>query len=316
MSERIAENTVAVEALGTSDCAEEISIAAPEASPEIPARDWREEIAAKMQDYRTRRKPRLPKYPSLQLPFDAPRSSLALELALDPSIGEWSSPAEPVDAPWLLPEPEETAAPVEAVPAATNLIEFPRSASGVYDRDELAEALIEYPRILDAPELVPPQPALGGILLDAPEDAGPAATADALLQPASIACRFLAALVDLGFVGLATVLWGWIFLRLTHAVPPLPEFLISAAVVPAILWLGYQYLLLVGAGGTLGMRALGLELSGFDGSSPEKKLRHWRWLASLLSAASLMLGYAWALLDESGLCWHDRISRTYLRRKP
>jgi hypothetical protein len=26
-----------------------------------------------------------------------------------------------------------------------------------------------------------------------------------------------------------------------------------------------------------------------------------------------MLGYAWVLLDENRLCWHDRITRTYLR---
>src|ERR1700687_3596545 len=35
-------------------------------------RDWREELAAKMQDYRTRRKPRAPKYPSLQMPLQLP----------------------------------------------------------------------------------------------------------------------------------------------------------------------------------------------------------------------------------------------------
>jgi len=37
-----------------------------------PAPDWRAELAAKMQDYRTRRKPRAPKYPSLQMPLQLP----------------------------------------------------------------------------------------------------------------------------------------------------------------------------------------------------------------------------------------------------
>jgi hypothetical protein len=40
-------------------------------------------------------------------------------------------------------------------------------------------------------------------------------------------------------------------------------------------------------------------------------------LASYLSAASLGMGYAWLFLDEDNLCWHDRITHTFLGpRKP
>src|ERR1700722_17027836 len=40
-----------------------------------PAADsWRDELAARLERYRTRRKPRSPRYPSLLLPFDAPES--------------------------------------------------------------------------------------------------------------------------------------------------------------------------------------------------------------------------------------------------
>jgi hypothetical protein len=28
-----------------------------------------------------------------------------------------------------------------------------------------------------------------------------------------------------------------------------------------------------------------------------------------------MLGFVWAFFDEDTLCWHDRISRTYLVRQ-
>jgi hypothetical protein len=38
-------------------------------------------------------------------------------------------------------------------------------------------------------------------------------------------------------------------------------------------------------------------------------------LASYLSAASLGMGYAWVFLDEDVLCWHDRITHTYLAPK-
>jgi hypothetical protein len=32
----------------------------------------------------------------------------------------------------------------------------------------------------------------------------------------------------------------------------------------------------------------------------------------VLSGFSLALGYAWCFLDEDRLCWHDRITRTYM----
>jgi len=40
----------------------------------IQADSWRVEVAARLERYRTRRKPRSPRYPSLMLPFDAPES--------------------------------------------------------------------------------------------------------------------------------------------------------------------------------------------------------------------------------------------------
>jgi uncharacterized RDD family membrane protein YckC len=77
-------------------------------------------------------------------------------------------------------------------------------------------------------------------------------------------------------------------------------------------WSAYQYLLLVYAGTTPGLRLARLELQRFDGDPVPRGLRRWRMLASLLSAVSLGLGYAWSLLDEDELCWHDRITRTYM----
>jgi len=32
----------------------------------------------------------------------------------------------------------------------------------------------------------------------------------------------------------------------------------------------------------------------------------------LISAGTFFLGFFWALWDEDGMTWHDRISRTYL----
>ena len=282
--------------------------------------DWRDELSAKMQDYRTRRKPRGPKYPSLQLPFELPLEKFESFRPASPDAVSWSSLAlepelvEPakLDGPQCVPEPVESSIPL----VTTNLIEFPRYAEAPA-WDELAESLLDQPRILDAPELVPLGPALGGILLDAPEKSNPNTVAEAPLRPASIGRRFLAAVIDVAFVGGGVVLWGWIFLKVTHEIPPRPQMVLSSAVIVAVLWLGYQFLLMVWSGTTLGLRACRLELVSLDGKIPKRKQKRWRLLASLLSAGSLMLGYAWVLLDENRLCWHDRISRTYLRvREP
>src|SRR5216684_748812 len=46
--------------------------AEPNADPN--SESWRVEVAARLARYRTRRKPRTPRYPSLLLPFDSPES--------------------------------------------------------------------------------------------------------------------------------------------------------------------------------------------------------------------------------------------------
>ena len=81
--------------------------------------------------------------------------------------------------------------------------------------------------------------------------------------------------------------------------------------VVGVLWIAYQYLLLVYSGTTPGLRIAKLRLECFDGSPAPRRLRRWRVLASVLSTVSLGLGYAWCFLDEDALCWHDRITRTY-----
>src|SRR5271157_1234305 len=64
--------------LGDDPDSEPISdpISDPSGDPRLDANpdSWRVEVAARLQRYRTRRKPRTPRYPSLLLPFDAPES--------------------------------------------------------------------------------------------------------------------------------------------------------------------------------------------------------------------------------------------------
>jgi|SRR5450432_371303 len=307
----------------------EAAVSALEPSAEEPieelATDWREELAAKMQNYRTRRKPRAPKYPSLQIPLQLPvltldsvepcrlasvevsRSANALEPLMESEPGGLRLGPELVEP---ISATAETSVPDLILP--TNLIAFPRSMESEA-WDGLAEPVIEQPRILDAPELIPAEPALGGILLEAPVDANSRPVADSPIRPASITRRCLAAILDAAIVGCGIVVWGWIASKITHEIPPRSQLLMSAVVAAVGFWLIYQYLFVVYTGTTLGMRACGLEMVCMDSKLPGRKQRRWRLLASLLSAVSMMLGFVWVLLDENRLCWHDRITHTYLR---
>ena len=88
--------------------------------------------------------------------------------------------------------------------------------------------------------------------------------------------------------------------------------MVLAAGVPALFWAAYQYLLIVYAANTPGLSLTGLKLARFDGTATSRSLRRWRVLAAWLSAVSLGMGYLWLFLDEDVLCWHDRITHTYL----
>src|SRR5208282_1174239 len=170
---------------------------------------------------------------------------------------------------------------------------------------------------LEAPAIVPPPPALGGITMEAAEaeDAQRRPGIDVPLQAASLPRRTAAAAIDSLIILMATVLFGQIFWKVTGVRPPLSQLLGLAIAVPCFFWAAYQYLLLVYAATTPGLRFAGLEVARFDGALAHRRLRRWRVLASYLGAVSLGMGYVWVMLDEDSLCWHDRITHTYLAPK-
>ena|SRR5208282_95927 len=337
------------------------------------ADSWRVEVAARLERYRKRRKPRTPHYPSLLLPFDVPESwsrpaplsgvtenappavatarararaeqDSNLHSQEEPTTGGATSFAEPrptlADSPDRFPEqvPEQFAPEQSA-----KVIEFPRSAAiPVFHRNELADPVFDYdrPRIVEVPEILPPPPALGGMLMEpAPQEpADRQAGADFPLPSAtaSIARRALAALVDGIVLGMALAAFAAIFLRLNPSLRPSlspvrgplpmfagpmfagptfagPTFAAGLALVALLLWAAYEFLFVVYTGSTPGLRAARLRLTAFDGSPLNRRSRRWRVLASFLSALSAGLGYFWCVLDQDGLCWHDRITRTHVR---
>jgi uncharacterized RDD family membrane protein YckC len=324
---------------------------------------WRSEVTARLERYRTRRKPKAPKYPSLLLPFDAPECrsrfiSSALPISADVSAqaglpafaAAYGFRSTDSDLPGAIrvdptqADSETAAERPDAPEFSAKVIEFPRSdfSSSDFSRpefpcsaaipashtNELAEPVFDFniPRIVEAPEILPPPPALGGILIEPAERSVTDPQIGAVRAPvsASLARRALAAVLD-GFIVLLMVASiAAIFLRFNPAFLPssTPGLLPARATLLLVAGLfgcltillagAFQYAFVVYTGATPGMSAAGLRLERLDGASPDRRLRRWRVLASFLSAFSVGLGYVWCLLDENGLSWHDRITHTHV----
>ena len=271
--------------------------------------DWRDQVSAKVSNYRARR-PRKERYPSLQLQFD-----------VEPTRPQVKQEEQPFDAPaaWesqrSVELPAMRSAPPILLETTARVLEFPRSALPPPIRtDELAGPVIDRPRIIEAPELLPPPPAMGGILMEPPAE--PVAERrpgfDVPLQSAALNRRVAAALADATIVASALAVFGYIILRIVGTTPPWRTEVAFLGGMFALFWAAYQYAFLVFCGKTLGLLMTRLEVRKFDGAMVSRKLRRWRALASILSLASLCLGYAWCFFDEDELSWHDRITRTHL----
>jgi uncharacterized RDD family membrane protein YckC len=281
---------------------------------------WRQEVAARLKKYRERRRPQAPRYPSLRLRFDPVHpvwTRGSVEASVPPSrqsIAEDKQESDLTTAPKSASLQQEP--PVQRVVAETTakIIEFPRSFDPPAPFDELAEPVLDRPRILEVPEIVPPAPALGGILIEAadeePSERRPGF--EIPLQAAPMMRRITAGGVDLLILGIALGSFGYIFLRIAKIIPPLPQAAAWAMLLTGVFWIAYQYLFLVHAGTTPGLKITKLRLSRFDGKPVPRAIRRWRVLASVLSGLSLGLGFAWCMLDEDQLCWHDRITHTYM----
>jgi uncharacterized RDD family membrane protein YckC len=288
---------------------------------------WRREVAAKLDSFRSRRRPKAPLYPSLRLKFEPGEPAWSSAAGSDSSVNRPTS-RQAITVESALPNLntlDESAANSSPVPAAApevtgRIIEFPRSANTPSSHapprrlEELADPVVDKPRILEAPDLAFPPPALGGILIEPVEvpanERRPGF--EIPLQSAPLVRRLAAAAVDAVIVLIASAGFAYLVFKITNTIPPLPLTAETAVLVVGLLWAGYQYLSLVHTGTTPGLKIAKLHLSLFDGNPVPHRLRRWRVLASILSGMSLGLGYAWCFLDEDQLCWHDRITRTYM----
>ena len=210
---------------------------------------------------------------------------------------------------------EDSAPPI--IPDVGKLIEFPRALylGPAVNPYELADPVLEAPRILDVPESIPaPPPPLSDIELEPEgEEIDPRLLAP-VLDVAPLPQRVFSGVVDAIVVLGAAALFGTVALKI--AGPALladkRTALIAIAVVPAILWAMYNYLLLVHGGRTVGMILGRLRLVTYEMRPVGRNVRKFRVCAMQLSCLALGMGLVWAFIDEDQICWHDRITHTYL----
>lgn len=187
-------------------------------------------------------------------------------------------------------------------------------------RDQLADPVFDTPRILEVPEMM---------------DTMAIPLADITLQPdplddpcvpyiepitelpfrvAPVSQRVFAEMMDTLLVVVATGIFTMILARMDASVLMHDKraFMTLLLMVPAALWSIYKYLFLVHSGITPGMQLAQLRLVDFDGQCPHSTPRRYRALSMLVSIFPLGLGLLWSFVDPDRLCWHDRISKTYM----
>jgi uncharacterized RDD family membrane protein YckC len=223
----------------------------------------------------------------------------------------------------LDPEPEAFVDTIVRPRPKRKVIAFPKQLSvppeQVY---RLADPVTtEVPRILDVPEelqAIPTTPFLDGLQFETPPIAAELRDhehVDLPFRPARTSQRVLAGVVDVTVVGIGVAVFAAVAYKILAQPPLTKPLLLGIAAAAVVLWSAYQYLFVVHSGITVGMLAARLSMRTFSGKSPTLRQRRNRIFGFYLSALSLGMGLMWAFVDVDELCWHDRLSRTYLSER-
>jgi len=132
------------------------------------------------------------------------------------------------------------------------------------------------------------------------------------LAPAST--RMLAGLVNISLIMVGLALAGLTAVRGEAALPSVRGLGMQAGVGIVLIGFLYTALFYLLSDSTPGMRYAHLRLVGMDGRRSTRSQRFVRLGCLLLSALPMGLGFVWMIFDSENLCWHDRLSGTYLRR--
>jgi len=241
---------------------------------------------------------------------DVPAANVDLVLE-PPAAPEPELPPEPFVDTIVRPRPKR------------KVIAFPKQLSVAPEQVyRLADPVTaEVPRILDVPEelqAIPTTPFLDGLQFESPVGAAELRDhehVDLPFRAARTSQRLLAGIVDMAVVGAGVAVFAAVAYKVLGKPAPSKPLVLGIVAAAVVLWSAYQYLFVVHAGITLGMLAARVRMCTFQGKSPALRQRRKRVLGFYLSALSLGMGLMWAFVDVDELCWHDRLSRTYLSER-
>ncbi len=133
------------------------------------------------------------------------------------------------------------------------------------------------------------------------------------LPAAAFHRRLMAFSVDFSLITGAFFAFLFIFALSTPHLPTGKPAVIMSGIVYLALWLLYQFLFFTLSSATAGMSYARIALCTFEDENPSRRSLQRRIVAWWIAALPLGLGFAWTLLDEDRLGWHDRMTRMYPR---
>ena len=214
--------------------------------------------------------------------------------AMDPpGAPEWMRPEWPAMTLEALPpsmnfEASTRSMTLEAQPPTLGFVaQLPTLDLAAQPRQQLVDEFLEEPALKPAPEI----------------------------EPAPMSRRLLAAFVDCTLIAAALVAAAMLAASNVSELPGVRAVEFCAALAFLAIGVAYHVYFMTLARATPGMRYAGIELNTFAGYTTSRGQRCGRLLAMLLSVLPLGLGVVWALFDDGHLTWHDRLSKTYLRKR-
>jgi uncharacterized RDD family membrane protein YckC len=135
------------------------------------------------------------------------------------------------------------------------------------------------------------------------------------IEPAPMSRRLLASFVDCTMIAAVLVAVAAAAAFNLSELPAMRVMGLSTAGALLAIVVAYHTFFMTLTRATPGMKYAGIELNTFSGYTTSRGQRCGRLLALLLSVLPLGLGVVWALFDDGHLTWHDRLSRTYLRKR-
>jgi uncharacterized RDD family membrane protein YckC len=208
----------------------------------------------------------------------------------------------------IVADDSQTALPfAEPADRPGNVLHHPRQTSAPAGRQLVRAAAKAEVRPVERVEIDVSQPSLDFRASDYFESRGGLA-----FPVASLSRRRGAALLDLLFLGSTYGAFLGLFQSLGGHLEFSKVTLVVYGAAFLLLFSAYFLIFMVLGGATPGMALLRLTTVRFDGNAPDTRQLVWRSCGYLLSAATLLMGFLWALWDEEGLTWHDRMSQTFL----